>query len=200
MSWLFGIIDPAVSSNTVRRCQNVHDPDCYHYLNEGEYYIACGGNRQTCFSGETAYEKSFWIGLGILFQSRESQSSIYTHEEWETIAQNTGHLKGKNGHYIFLKHGNTNFEIKTDALGLRTIYWHQKGKKIVISTRLDWISTYLNGAEIDFQNLGSRWILFNQLTYDSLLKNIHRLGPGGTLTINNGTVKSFDNAFTPPRN
>jgi hypothetical protein len=62
---------------------------------------------------------------------------------------------------------------------------------------MDWISQYVNGVEIDFESLGSRWLLFNQLTYDCSVPGMQRLGPSGDLQIGVHGIRYTFSLFTP---
>ena len=200
MSWLFGIIGPNIRNGDLHRYRTFHDTQIYEYVKEGSHYFAGGGNIQTCFSGKNAADGSFWMGLGIILQTEDRGSKIYSREEWSSIAHNAEMLKGQNGHYVLLTFDGNLFNIQTDALGLRTIYWAQIENEIVISTRMDWIAKYRNGSTVDYRNTGSRWLLFNQLSYRSLVKETNRLGPNGKMTVRNNRVTFPSKLFTtPPR-
>ncbi|HLP15922.1 MAG TPA: hypothetical protein VK470_06680 [Bacteroidota bacterium] len=101
------------------------------------------------------------------------------------------------GHWVRLTYSENKFTIRNDRLGLRSLYWLTTPSAIIISSRLDWISKYACGLKIDFPNLGSRWLLFNQLTYDCPIEGVKRLGPGGKLEIANGVTRYSDSPFLP---
>lgn len=197
MSWCFGVIGPDVCSKNVLRYQTVHGVHLHQNVKENSYYFACGGNINTCFTGNNSIDDSFWIGLGVIVRNETAKDYIQNQTDWNNIAHNNALFEKINGQYVLLTYKDNTFEIRTDTLGLRTIYWCQKGKEIIVSTRIDWIAKYFEGLEIDYTSIGSRWLMFNQLSYHSLVKGTHRLGPNGRLKIENNRISCSDQSYTP---
>lgn len=198
MSWLFGLIDNDLKQKDVESSIVIHGTSLQAFTDKKKYYVATGGNNKTCFATEKYQSNSnFWIALGCIFQNTASKSKICQQSDWQNISTNIDILGNHNGHYVFLSFKENRFEIRTDALGLRTFYWSKKDNKIIFSTRLDWITKFLNGGSLNYQTIGSRWLLFNQLSYTSLVNNIHRLGPNGKITISDNNVVRSEQAFLP---
>jgi hypothetical protein len=68
---------------------------------------------------------------------------------------------------------------------LRDIYFAKWKGYYIISTDLKWVAKATNYYVLNLKNLGSVWLLNNQLTHKSVLNNIERLGPGGYITFEN---------------
>ncbi len=152
----------------------------------------------TCFSGQDETAKSkLWIGLGCIFQTALQRKIMCAQNEWKSISENIDLLDDCDGQYVFLLFENNRLEIRTDKLGLRTFYWYNDNGNTIFSTRMDWIAKYLNGCQINFNQVGSRWLIYNQLSCKSLVKDIHRLGPGGKLIICENKIISSERQYQP---
>ena len=62
----------------------------------------------------------------------------------------------------------------------------------------DWVARTIKRAEIDFGSLGSRWLTFNQLSYESCVAGIDRLGPGGHAAFRRASQIASTNAHWLP--
>ena len=122
MSWLFGVISPRITQKDIFRYRTVHDAHLFQHIKEHSFYFACGGNAHTCFSESTPGYSSFGIGLGIVLQNDSQQANILSPLGWKKLAHNGDELNKQNGHFVIVTYNNNTFEIRTDSLGLRTIY------------------------------------------------------------------------------
>ncbi|MFZ4619239.1 MAG: hypothetical protein ACOYNS_01665 [Bacteroidota bacterium] len=197
MSWLFGVIGNTVRQNSLHRFESVHGEHLYRKSSDGVHYFACGGNLQTCAFEDNSDASSFWVGLGLVVRRGDHQAVLNDRRDWERLVRDRSIAEHHNGHFVLLSHENGRTELRTDPIGLRTLYWCHHGEEIVISTKLHWICEYIGGGEIDHRRIGARWTLFNQLNFESPVKGIRRLGPGGTLVIENGSVTERMVPFTP---
>ena len=198
MSWLFGIIGNAVSESDIENAKRIHGKPLFTVSNRTTYYVAAGGNKYTCQSHTSPTDQNtFWIGLGCVFKDTGSRKIIFGLEEWSNASHNPEILNNCDGHYIFFNYKNNQFDIRSDSLGQRTVYWYKNKNTIVISTRLSWITRYIGGSSIQYDIFGSRWLLYNQLSYKSLVRDIERLGPNGKLVISGDTIKWSESPFLP---
>jgi hypothetical protein len=198
MSWLFGVISNRVSKLHTERYQAIHGEYLYQFAKDGKHYFAAGGYKRTCFGeSDTEREGSFWIGLGFLLRRNSGHCTIFSQAEWKESAEHKNDLTDAGGHFLFATFQNDNYEFQTDPLGLRTLYWTEKNGEIVLSTRIDWVVKYVQNCSIDYRAVGSRWLLFNQLSYRPLVRGIQRLGPDGRLTIRNNIATCTERPFTP---
>jgi hypothetical protein len=197
MSWLFGVIGSAVQQRALGRFEEIHGAHIHRKILDGKYYFACGGNSDTCFAGNDDASAVVWMGTGLLVRREHNRCILNDRRDWEQLIGNIRTADRQNGHFVLIRHEGGRTEIRTDAIGLRTLYWCQRGDEFIFCTRLDWLCNYLKGCEIDYRQLGGRLLLFNQLTFDSTVKNVQRLGPGGSLVIENNTAAAHDRPFTP---
>jgi hypothetical protein len=197
MSWLFGVIGTTVQHQTVERSEAIHGTHVHRKFLAGNYYFAGGGNSYTSFASNDDSSGVVWIGTGLLVRRQHNNCVLNDQRDWEQLVQNVRTADRQNGHFVLLRHEGNRTEIRTDAIGLRTLYWSQRGDEFVFCTRLDWLCHYLKQCKVDYRQLGGRLLLFNQLTFDSTVKNVQRLGPGGSLVIENNTVATHFRPFTP---
>jgi hypothetical protein len=107
------------------------------------------------------------------------------------------YLNKVDGHFLALRwHGRT-LEVFSDQLGLRTAYFIHTGRGILFSSRLDWVTRLAGENSIDFTQLGPRWLTFNQFSYESGIKNVQRLGPGGRGTLTPTSIELQSKPWLP---
>ena len=87
--------------------------------------------------------------------------------------------------------------ITTDPLGLHTAYFAKTDAGFWISTRLDWLAGELGLSEPDAATLGSRWLGFSQMSYESGVSGISRLGPGGYLKTDGSSIHASSMSWSP---
>ncbi len=153
-------------------------------LKRDNLFIAFGGIPETCIVNKN--KESGWavLGLGILLN--ESSSKIMKKKEWKQALKDIENLNKKiNGHYILVKWGKNSLHFISDPLGLRNLYYYTKKDEKVFSTRLDWIANFKKSCLIDFETFGSSWLSYNNLSYNSIIKEIKSIGPGGEISIVN---------------
>lgn len=153
------------------------------------FSVAVGGNPDTCLWESNAEMSSGWVvvGLGILRTS--TQISIMSHADWaRLLARESFDPTLLDGHFAILRWKGGLLECFTDQLGLRTVYFGTSQNAVFISTRLDWLARTIKHSEIDFASFGSRWLLFNQVSYNSCIAGIERVGPGGHATFRLGSI------------
>lgn len=182
MSWLFAI-------------SGAHTPQSYFHsipdwtLSTDNFYLAVGGNPDTSIWESNVDNSSGWAVVGIGIRRTTNRFSILTRDEWrEILTREVFDVAALDGHFVALRWRSDTLECFTDQLGLRLLYFSKYDKGICISTRLDWVAQTTSHSTIDFAALGSRWLLFNQLTYDSCLQGIERLGPAGHAIFKDGEV------------
>jgi hypothetical protein len=160
--------------------------------------IGIGGNPATCSWGVTG--DGGWVIAGTGLMPAGEDFSIMNSDDWASVVPKLGNSDAyPDGHYIVARWGPDKIEFIADQLGLRTLYFATKDEKCCLSTRLDWVARSMKMSEIDYDNLGGGWLLYNQIDYTSGIKNIERLGPAGSLAIRQGkiTVECTSRPFLP---
>jgi hypothetical protein len=199
MSWMFGIISRDISPKKISQCNAIHGIPLKAFTKKESFHFSIGGLRSTCISGEALNgqneTESFWCTLGVTFADKNSKRTLLSQNDWDAVR---GILpKDLDGHFVHASYQNERFEFETDRIGLRTLYWAEASDAILVSTRIDWLTKFLGNCRIDFERLGARWLTFNQITYDSMIGSIHRLGPSGRLVVDRGRVFFSHRPFEP---
>jgi hypothetical protein len=189
MSWLFAISNSDVAS---RKPVSKPDKTPLFTISTPTLSLAVGGNPDTCFWGSDEATSTGWAVLGIGIISRDYRSTILTRDDWHRLLTQDSFEPGSlDGHFVAVRWKPDQLECFVDQLGLRTLYFSNYDKGICVSTRLDWVAHARDSAEINFDSLGGRWLLFNQLSHESGIVGVERLGPGGWVRISRGCVINF---------
>lgn len=155
-------------------------------------FLFAGGIPNTCkFELDDSNQKRNWLQVGIGI-SPKSPRKFLSNDDWDQIATNSDEEKIElDGHYVLLSWDLNRIIFVTDKLGLRDFYYCCDARgNIFFSTRIDWLAKLIP-TEIDFEEFGSRWLLFNQISSNSVLKNITRVTGGESIKIDRKTKKIF---------
>lgn len=197
MSWIFGVID---FNNRLDSSQykNLHKNSLFTTTNEN-FYLAAGGNSDTCFC-DRSDEKNGWVVCGIGIKRSDNKFQLWNKDGWKNLfRQNHITLNELDGHFAGIRWINNKVELYTDKLGLREIFFTKTEQQVIFSTRIEWIIKFLN-AEIDFREFGSRWLLYNQISGRSFIKNVTRIVGGMKATISNHSIEIENNNWLPSFN
>jgi len=168
MSWLFGYF-----GNTERRKINSPETPLYQFK-DSRLILFSGRNIQTCFFKSES--SSFcWAVAGVGLKSADNGYRIIGNDEWDALLTSSKiNLKSLNGHFIAIKYSDDELKFFSDELGLREIYIVQLPDGYGFTTRVDWLKHFIK-PEIDLKEFGSRWLLQNQISRKSIIKNVTRL-------------------------
>jgi PP-loop superfamily ATP-utilizing enzyme len=188
MSWIFGILkfnadaDAAIYSK-------IHDKALYTFSSP-KIYIALGGIKETCFFEPDEISHSGWAVLGIGIRVAHSGAEFLKKVDWKNLLSSKSEFPASelDGHYLALRWHDNEVRFFTDQFGLRTAYYTRSEIGYCFSTRLDWLAQLRDVSEINKTFLGGRWLLFNQLNYESGVVDIERLGPAANVIIKNDRV------------
>ncbi len=196
MSWLFVVTQRG--PDTGKRIPFCHEAPL-HTISMPGFYLAVGGDADTSFCERDLNRNSGWAVVGIGISSSDSGASILTQADWARLMTTDAFdASSLDGHFVALRWKDSTIECFTDQLGLRTAYFSDYENGICISTRLDWLARTTGHAELDFAALGSRWLMLNQVSYDSCIVGIERLGPGGYAIFQRGSVvRSYTRPWSP---
>lgn len=189
MSWIF-----ATSISSASNLNPVPTPPGtpLFTLSTPTLSLYIGGNPDTSFWECDEQKSTGWAVVGVGIASGDSRPSILTRKEWSrSLNQDSFDPNSLDGHFVIIRWKSDMLECFVDQLGLRTMFFGACDHGICISTRLDWVARTRKSSEINFSSLGSRWLLFNQLSYDSNVVGVERLGPGGNATFKSGSVIRF---------
>lgn len=167
-----------------------------HAMTRPGLTVAVGGNPDTCAFHSEAESSNGWAVVGTGIRLSGLRASMMTHADWANVLGRPDvDPRTLDGHFVALRWSGETVEVFTDQLGLRTLYWGACGGGLFVSTRLDWVTAATGYHDLDFHALGSRWLLFNQMSYASGVRQIGRLGPGGHARFRSGSLIS--SSITP---
>ena len=180
MSWFFGITKSANNSNAIPNNINFQF-EAKHSVSLPNLYLLFGGIDETClFEFTDDAEKSGWAVVGLGIQITDTNAHLLEKKDWRKILSDQRPQTSKlDGHFVALRWNKEGIELFSDQLGLRTAYYSICDESVYFSTRLDWISQATNHRDLHLTSVGSRWLLFNQLSFDSCLNGIERIKPNG---------------------
>jgi hypothetical protein len=193
VSWIFGFYSKNFFDT---KCLSEYHPQPIAAVSSSKYYIAIGGNDNTVF-----YQKAepiinyFLCGLPI---SKDAIKFLNAKDVGKIINEKPDDLKLLNGHFCGVYTFNNSITLFTDRLGLREFHIYENDNGWYFSSRLDFIIK-LGNFSIDFNEFGSRWLLVNQLSNKSIIKNINRLNFGAKVTLNNNQLKIIDDNWFPSK-
>ncbi len=179
MSWFIGAVGN-IEDELKQSITNITDTKLSTY-DEENFYLLSGGISPTHISSTNTDGGFIVAGSGI---TSNEKKKFLSRDDWQRLLENRTDLYKLDGHFALVFWNKHTVELHTDIIGLRDIYlFRTPADAIVFSTRIDWILK-LQKTELDFQKFGSRWLLFSQLTTESIFKNIIRLVAGKSLIIN----------------
>lgn len=189
MSWLFGYF-----GNTNQKQFASPESPLYSFKDTNLILFA-GGNRQTCFF-KSESSSSCWIVAGVGLKSADNGYKILDTDDWDLLlSSNPINLKSVNGHFVVLKFSENELKIFTDELGLREIHIVKLNNGFGFTTRFDRLKYFIK-PEIDFKEFGSRWLLQNQISRNSIINNVIRLVCANA-TIKNNSLSIERNIWQP---
>jgi len=181
MSWLFGIVGK-YSVADVEKFESIHGKPI-HKIQLSNIYIAAGGIKETCLCSTDlvpSNQSAGWLACGVGIYRDGHQFSIMTSSHWQKLLSETSPpLHHLNGHFAVVKWTENQVTCFTDQLGFRNLFLTQTSNYWAFSTRLDWIARLRGNCQINFEEFGSRWLLVNQLSQESIVTNTKRLTQGG---------------------
>jgi hypothetical protein len=167
MSWLFGYF-----GNTEQ--QNFTSPENPLYqFKDSNLILFAGGNKQTCFFKSHIIDSCLAI-VGVGLKSVDDSYDVLGEYEWSAyLVSNQINLDPVNGHFVAIKYSDNEIQFFTDRLGLREIFIVKLSDGFGFTTRIDWLKYFIN-PKIDLREFGARWLLQNQISQNSIVKNVKR--------------------------
>lgn len=168
MSWIFGYFGKGVG-------KQINSPEIpLYYFKDSKFILFAGGNKQTCFFRSES-QSSCWAVAGVGLKSTDYSFRVCDTDEWDALlTANKKNFRSLNGHFTVIKYSEGKLKFFTDELGLREIYIVQLSDGFGFTTRIDWLKHFID-PELDLVEFGSRWLLQNQISGKSIIKNVIRL-------------------------
>ena len=190
MSWIFGYFGN-------RERLQINSPETPIHSYQNSYMILyAGGNKQTIFHKSDALNSSCWVAAGVgLKQSFDGYKNLDVNNWDSYLCSKEVNLSEVNGHYVALRYSNDELKIFTNELGLREIFLVKLPGGWGFTTRIDWLKYFVD-PEFDLKEFGARWLLQNQISRNSIIKNVKRL-LSANATIKDNTLIVEKNPWQP---
>ncbi len=193
MSWIFGFYSKHSIDATA--LSKLH-PKAIAVQSDSNYYIAIGGNNNMLFyDSDNSVSNFFVCGLPI---SHDAKTFIKKEDFRKLIDENPTQINSLNGHFAGAYVKNGSIKLFTDPLGLREFHIYENNDGWYFSTNLALILN-LGSFEIDFNEFSTRWLLINQISNKSIVKNIHRINSGSEAYFNLNKCNISSNDWKPQK-
>lgn len=196
MSWTTGYFGghPPPAFRSRLEAQEKHD---VFRADETGTLIWAGGLAATCLHGVLPDGRR-WLLVGLGLKAGDAGFRALDAPDWsELLGREQPEFDRLDGHFVLLRWSDNRIEAFVDQAGTRTLYLKPFRDGLVFSTRLDHLAGLLGGLEIDYRAFGAQWITFNQLSTQSPVKGLMRLGPAGHASFSQGKLKITGRAWTP---
>lgn len=181
MSWIFGYF-----GNKNHQLFELPKTPLHSYKNSN-LIIYCGGNNRTVFFKSNLEDSTCQLVTGVGLHPSDNGHKLLDINDWNKyLNPKQINLDKINGHFIAVKFSNNELRIFTDALGLRELYVVELSEGFGFTTRIEWLKYFIQ-TEIDLHHFGSRWLMQNQISQESIIKNVKRV-VGANAIIKNGQL------------
>ena len=156
-----------------------------HSFQSSNLLLYAGGNKQTVFHKADNLNSNCWVAVGVGIKQSDNGYKNLDVNDWNNyLSPDEINLSAVNGHYVALKYSNNELKIFTDELGLREILLVKLPGGWGFTTRIDWLKYFLD-PEFDLKEFGARWLLQNQISRNSIIKNVKRIVSANAFIKNN---------------
>jgi len=180
MSWLFCVLShkPFLKWEIDKFIQTHKSTD--NTIINPSFYLAFGGCKSAITIHYNDYQhNSGWIVLGNGYLSKETGFGLAEKNDWKRLIEGEIDWQDMNGQFIIFKWDEYYIEVWNDTLGMKDVYFSRSQGYVLISTRLDWVSPYLEKKPWNYSAFGAILLMPHMLVSQSLLKNVLRLGAAG---------------------
>ncbi len=196
MSWATGYFGERLPPAIRSRLEAQGDQEVVR-ADGGGSFIRAGGLAATCLHGMLPDGRR-WLMVGLGLETGETGFHVLDAAAWSDLAsQAQPEFDRLDGHFVLLRWSGRRFEAFVDEAGTRTLYLRPFAEGLLFSTRLDHLASALGGLEIDYTVFGAQWITFNQLSSQSPVQGVMRLGPAGRASFSRGQLHVSERAWTP---
>jgi len=178
MSWIFGVVYKNPEDNKKVSISKILRKKILFNYQSTKLQIFAGGNPSTLHHSTASDSKKGWVVSGIGIKNSDTDVSILKNDDWEGIIfNNVDKINTLDGHFVILNWDENRIAFHTDVLGLRDIYIKNNSNSIVFSTHIGLISK-VDALTLNFEEFGSRWLMFNQLSANSIFDGVERIKGG----------------------
>ena len=194
MSW-FLVIKGRIKQDDIKKLSRVV-PDDDIKINKENLILALGGNPDTMLFNSRGKVLAI---AGVPVITHEDNYRFAQITDFENCFTSSDNEILPEGHFAAVSISENVVKVFTDRLGIKELYYSKIENKIIISTRLDFISELIGEAELNYQNLGSRWLLNSQFGKKSIFTNIKRVSSAFITIDNKLNVSRRDISFKPKK-
>ncbi|PID62542.1 MAG: hypothetical protein CR986_01285 [Ignavibacteriae bacterium] len=184
MSWIYGVLQKKGILNAnfklKEECRSLERKNFYLALDKQSYLL-------------TSEENNIEAVIGVPIVTFNSKKIILTEKNLNSITTITPNEL--DGHFIHLKFENEKLKIQNDIFGLRDLYFINSKEQFIFSSRIDLLAKHLKKLSLKSANFSSLWLTNFQLSHNSILNEIQRLGPGGKILIDKNQINIHNNKF-----
>lgn len=153
----------------------------YNYAEVYNAYVYFEGRDQTlthCFNESGI---NFIVsGLGIL---KKDEFKLADVNEWKELVDSKKFVQELNGHFAGCIIQDGLITCFNDGLGLREVYYVKLDDGILVSSRADLLSRFIENKTPAYDYIAGNWFTSVPLFYKTFTEQIKRLGPGGILEV-----------------
>lgn len=134
----------------------------------------------------SSIDKFIVRGFGLLFKN----DNYFWMDQTDWINYFKNNQKEKiAGHYLKIQWDEKEISFSNDYFGLNTIYVYKNKNVSYFSSRLDYLCKIIESPVLNLSAFAGRWILFNQLTYEAIIKDVIKLPPNSILKISKNEIQ-----------
>jgi hypothetical protein len=193
MSWILGALGPLDKALQGKIEQII--PRSLFQFNDQKLFLRAGGIEETCNHGTD--REITWAVCGLGIDRKNGDYHFVSNRGWRDRLAVGLDPRNLDGQFAGVSYKNGSLQLFTDTIGSRDLYYTKYHDVLLFSTRIDWLAKLSGNSEIDLEEFSARWLFFYQLSTDSILKNITRLGSGAYVTVIHGLVKTDTKAWLP---
>ncbi len=187
MSWLFGILNKQKQSKI-----NFELEEEFQSVQNVKLFIAASKHSETTFLDFSQTGINAFVGIPII--ERNNEKVILTTEQSLKFRQIN--IEELSGHFVWLTYSRDILNIYTDVFGLREVYYLDSENQFIFSTRIDLIKKHILKSNLNINEFSTLWLTNFQLSHNSILKGIKRLGPDGRITFHNNKLEIGNEKFS----
>jgi asparagine synthase len=129
----------------------------------------------------------------------DSNFKLMSANNWISLLKKNEDIRNLDGHFLILKIEKDKIQIFNDQLGLREIFLYEAEDKIIFSTRIDQLLNNISNIELNNYFLCSLWSHANPIVYETMIKGVKILGPGGTAKLDSRSLEINYDPWLPKK-
>lgn len=198
MSWILGFVGTSLSRERRERLDAFVTDPLVEIVGR-TYFVAAGGLRETCLAGGLPENRGHWCVIGTGVQIEDDGAKILSSSDWlRRLLPPEPRFDGLGGGFVAFRVSTSRVQAYTDPFGLRSLYWLRTRNGFYFSTRPDWLAALGGGLALNWPTFGSHWVTYHQLSVQSLVSDVGRLGPGGRLTLTDSDAEERSHLYALP--